>query len=394
VRILVIAPRFPWPLEKGDKLRLYQQLLHLSRDHEVHLFAVNHQTVPTEWLEQVGSICASVRVEVISTWKLVFNMLSGVASGLPASVAYFTDHGIAERVRGYHVEIAPDLVYGQLVRTGEYVCQLPSPRVLDFMDAFSAISAQQAREASWALRWLYRWESKRLQTYEQRLGREVEGCVFISQRDRDCLDPDKQWTSIIVPNGIDTDYFKPSVNPKGPAWDISFAGNLGYFPNIEAAEYLVQRILPLLCDQIQRPRILLAGARPHRRVKALAGPEVEIKGWMPDIREAYSSARIFVAPIFYGAGLQNKILEAMAMQVPVVTTRHVNEAIGGIPGRHLLVASHPEEFAEAIRKLLGDSELYHHIAGQGLYFVRNNFRWPDAVSILVQQGFNPLIGEE
>lgn len=391
MRILVIAPRFPWPLEKGDKLRLYQQIFHLRKHHEICLFAVNHQPIPADWLDKLRPLCASIQVEIISPWRLLFNMLRVFTSSLPASVAYFTDKRVMNSLQQYHDKVAPDVTYGQLVRTAEYLLMLPGPKVLDFMDAFSAITLQQARESFWLRKWLYKWEGRRLQRYERQVGDQVDARVYISERDRSLLDPENLWGGIVIPNGIDTGYFQPPAEVAPAEYDITFVGNLGYFPNVEAAEYLVSKVLPETSRRGFSPSILIAGARPHARVLALAAKGVNVRGWLPDIREAYLGARLFVAPIFYGAGLQNKILEAMAMCLPVITTTHVNAAIGGEPGKHLLQADTPEEFANAIALLLQDETRREQIARAGQDFVRTNFRWEDSVLALVQQAFLPLI---
>lgn len=119
----------------------------------------------------------------------------------------------------------------------------------------------------------------------------------------------------------------------------------------------------------------IAGARPDPKVKRLAAPDIEVTGWIEDIRSSYAEARLFVAPIWEGAGLQNKILEAMSMGLPTITTPTVNNSIQGIPGQHLMVAQNPAEFRDAIRTLLEDEAYYLQIAENGRNFVRNHYQW-------------------
>jgi polysaccharide biosynthesis protein PslH len=390
MEILVIAPRFPWPLEKGDKLRLFQQIRHLSRAHAIHLFALSHQPVSEEALAALRPYCRSLAVHPIALWRLPWNLLRGVIRGLPFSVAYFTDTGALRHLDAFYREVGPDLVYAQLARSGEYLARLPHPRVIDLMDAFSAIAEQRARLGSWWLRPFLRWESLLLAAYERRLARITDRQVFIAARDRQLLDPAEAWPALIVPNGIDTEYFQPQ--PAGPDQaDLVFVGNLGYFPNVAAARYLVRVILPLIWKTRPATSVLIAGARPAPAVRALAGDKVRVEGWLPDIRTAYAAGRIFVAPLFQGAGQQNKILEAMAMGIPVITTSHVRKGIHSGDGEVLILADAPQDFAEQILTLLEDPQHRADLARKGLQFISENHSWTHSVDLLDLSGFQPLI---
>jgi polysaccharide biosynthesis protein PslH len=154
-----------------------------------------------------------------------------------------------------------------------------------------------------------------------------------------------------------------------------FVGNMGYPPNVAAATTLAHRILPLIQRRRPSTDLLIAGARPNRSVRRLAGPQVEVTGWMDDIRTGYRRGRVLVAPLVIGAGQQNKILEAMAMGVPCVTTELVNNAIGAEPGREILLASSVPEFAERSLELLESAERRREVADAALAFARREFSW-------------------
>ncbi|MFZ1703522.1 MAG: glycosyltransferase, partial [Saprospiraceae bacterium] len=162
-------------------------------------------------------------------------------------------------------------------------------------------------------------------------------------------------------------------------FDLVFVGNMGYLPNIEAAEFIVAHIMPLLPLETT---LLLAGARPDVRVQKLKSPKVHVSGWFEDIREAYASAKIFVAPLWSGTGQQNKILEAMALGLPCITTTLVNNAIHATNGVNILLADDVNTFSDKINDLLVSNDAILNIGRQAQIFVKQNYNWEDSVSNL------------
>lgn len=392
MELLVIAPRFPWPLEKGDKLRLYQQIRILSRSHQVHLFALSHHAVNASDLAALQPYCRTITLSCIPWYRLPWNILVGTLRGLPLSVSWFTDGPAFRALRRTLDAVRPDLVYAQLARTGEYLSIAPAPRVVDLMDAFSHIARQRAGIAPWWLRPFLRWEAVLLERYERRLAAMTDRQVFITERDRRMLDPEGRWPALVIPNGIDTAHFRPDPQIT-PTVDLVFVGNLGYFPNIAAAQYLVREVLPLVRASREETAVLLAGARPAPAVRALQGQGVRVEGWVEDIRSAYATGRIFVAPLFHGAGQQNKILEAMAMGIPVITTPHVHAGIG-CPPEVVLLADSPGSFAGQILRLLQEPALRAEQSAAARRFVTEHHGWTPIVNLLDRQAFQPLIQKQ
>lgn len=167
-------------------------------------------------------------------------------------------------------------------------------------------------------------------------------------------------------------------------YDICFVGNLGYYSNVEAVRFLIKNILPLLKKEKPDIKILLAGARPTAEIQSFANENVTVVGWIDDIREAYASSKMLVAPLMHGIGQQNKILEAMAMRVPVVSTSRVNNAIGANPESEILVADTEGSFAEQILKLLQDIDLQTLMSKNGRAFVEKNYSWQGATRELIR----------
>lgn len=374
MKLLAITPRFPFPLEKGDKLRAYHQLRALSERHEVVLVALSEHPVPPEHLRELQSFCSSVHVVTRSRATTVGSVLRAAWDGTPLQVGYFRSAAALRSVRTIVEQERPDHVYCQLIRSAPYGRDLPVPTTLDYQDAFGEAASRHAETARPWFRPVLRTEARRVRRDEARAQQWFDRTVVISAQDRDLLGVARPDDVVVVPNGVDTDFFAP-VPERDDTRDISFVGNMGYAPNVDAASVLVEQILPLVRAQRPGTDVLLAGARPARSVQRLAGPGVEVTGWMDDIRDGYARGRIMVAPLQIGAGQQNKILEAMAMGVPCVTTELVNRAIGARAGEQVLVASTPGEFAEHVVGLLASPERRAEVGAAGRELVRSSFSW-------------------
>jgi glycosyltransferase involved in cell wall biosynthesis len=216
-------------------------------------------------------------------------------------------------------------------------------------------------------------EYRRLLKYEHDIFEKFTNRIIISEPDRELIPHPDRDKIVVVANGVDTDFFRPVQRPR--EYDLVFTGNMGYPPNINAAEFLVNRILPILTRHKPDIRLLIAGSSPNMRVLVLKSPQVEVSGWVPDMRDCYASAKIFIAPMQLGTGLQNKLLEAMAMKVPCITSPLANQALMAREGEEILVADTPQAYADRILSLLGDPSLCDRIGEKGYLFVRKNYNW-------------------
>lgn len=369
MKILIVAPRIPFPIEKGDKLRLFHQIRFLSQRHEIVLVGLTES--PDDNLKPLLQICSAVYPIFLEKWRIAVNLLRAPGRGLPMQVGYFYSRQIKSQIQQIIFKHNPDVIYTQLIRSAMYTRNLPFPKVIDFMDCFSLNTERRAKQSSLLDRWSWHWEGRQVRRFEKHCFFDYDAQVIISEFDRSSMPLHGKHRMHVIPNGIDTEYYQPQSKASKRV-DVLFAGNMGYYPNIKAAQYLIQEIKPLIRESY---RWQIAGARPDPKVRRLAAPDIEITGWVEDIRTAYAEAKLFVAPIREGAGLQNKILEAMSMGVPTITTPTVNNSINGIPGEHLILAETPEEFKDAICRLLEDGAYYLQIAENGRNFVRNHYQW-------------------
>lgn len=382
MRIMVLTSRFPYPLEKGDKLRIYHQIKGLAKEHDVILCALTDKTVSDKDKAELEPFCEEIHVFKLSKLGSYWRVFWWFISGKSIQLAYFTNRKIKREIENIIFEKNPDHIYCQLVRMANYVRDIfHVPKSIDYMDAFSKGMERQASDSPFPLSYVYNQEAKRLKEYESRVFYDFQLRTIISEQDRSYIHNPFKERIQIVPNGVDTTTFNFSTE-EGKMADLLFVGNMSYYPNVKAAEYLVQNIKPLLDSGSRKCKVEIAGANPSPQVLELDGNGVNVCGWVDNIVQTYHGAKIFVAPLFHGSGLQNKILEAMACGVPVITTTQTNNAIKAKSNQELLLANDAEEFANAIIKLLSDEELYHNLQNNARTFVEQNYSWNVFVSNL------------
>jgi len=374
VKILVLSPRFPYPLEKGDKLRIFHQLKLLHERHEVCLVCLTSDDVESIHQAIIEDITSRCYIIKIGRSKRKFSAFKALLTGDPLQTAYYYSAKAKKQIDSIVSDFQPDHIYCQLVRMAPYVKGMKQHKTLDYMDAFGVGMERRALVSSGMERWLFRIEAKRLKEYENAVYTSFDNHTIISEQDKVQVGNGK-LDMLVNPNGIDTAYFSPI--DKETDHDIGFIGNMGYPPNIDAAEYLVNTL-----KLNKQYRILIAGARPDKRVKLLAGNNVSITGWVDDVRAEYARCQIFVAPLWVGTGQQNKILEAMAMGIPCITTASVNNAIKAKDGEEILLANNEKEFKTAIERLLSDKDLYQTIKKNGIKLVKQNYSWQHNVDNL------------
>ncbi|MEM6270290.1 MAG: glycosyltransferase [Bacteroidota bacterium] len=375
MKLLVALSRFPWPIEKGDKLRAYYQLRGLAEEHEVHLICLNEAPVSEPDRRQLD-FCSSIQVIPHPKFKVALNLAGAIFNRAPFQVNYFRSgamkRALAETIHREKIEV----VYVQLIRLG---LNLPDKGAagwfLDYMDAFSIGMEKRIRQSRAAMRPFARIEARRLRAYEAALAGRFDGCSIISERDGEALPPAVRKRTEIIPNGVGEGFFAELDRPATLDFDLIFFGNMGYHPNVQSARYLVEEVIPALEARGFTPKICLAGARPAPLLQSYAGPNVTVTGFVDDIRAWVLRSKLAIAPLIAGQGLQNKLLESMAMGVPTLTTPLANSALQAVNGRDIVVCDSPPDFAVAILELLQSPEKAAQIGAAGREFVSRNYRW-------------------
>ncbi len=376
MKIFVLLSRFPYPLEKGDKLRAYHQIRHLAKNHEIHLCALNDIRIKPEHRKAMDPFCKSVHVFDLPGIAAAWNIFKAFLTGKPLQVGYFFNAKAKRKINRIIDEIQPDHIFCQLIRVTEYVKERDIPKTLDYQDVFSKGVDRRSRTSPFYMKPILKLEYKRLLKYEHDIFGYFDHKTIISIPDRNLIPhPEREQIEVVI-NGVDTDFFSPMETEK--EYDLVFTGNMGYPPNVNAANFLVKEILPLVRQKHPEARVMLAGATPHPSVQALAGNNVKVTGWVDDIRECYAGAKIFIAPMRIGTGLQNKLLEAMSMKIPSITSALANSALKARPNEEILVGQSAQDFADHIIHLLDDPGYAKKIAVNGHAFVHQNYNWASA----------------
>lgn len=374
MKIFVIASRIPYPLEKGDKLRIYHQVKELSKVHEVFLCCLHENKVPVESRTELKKICKEVAFIQLSKWKIPFNLLFTLFTNNPFQVSYFYQKKAQRKIDKLIQQFNPDFIYAQLIRTSEYVKHYYSiSKTIDYMDSFSKGMERRAENSTFFPRLIFDSEAKRLLRYENLIYEYFDHHTIISIQDREQIWHENRNKITIIPNGLDADFFHPKEKIK--KYDLLFLGNMSYIPNIDAALYLANEIFPLVKKEITDCTLMIAGATPHAKIEALRSESILVSGWMDDIREAYWDSKVFVAPLRLGSGLQNKLLEAMATKIPSVTSPLANNALGAKDKEEILIATDPQGFADEIIFLLKNKAKAKEISENAYKYVTSNFNW-------------------
>jgi polysaccharide biosynthesis protein PslH len=344
-----------------------------------------------EAVTKLSEFCAEIKVVRMPNWRVLANLARATFNGLPFQTGYFHFRGAQRELDRLVERVRPDHVFCQLIRMAEYMRRRRDvPRTLDYMDVFSKGMERRLEGAQRHMRIPIAMEHKRLLRYEAAVFDDFDHHTIIAEQDRELIPHPRREEIAVVPNGVDFEFFQPREREK--RFDLIFNGNMGYPSNVEAVEYLVQRVMPLIWDRRPATSLLISGANPAPRVQVLASERVTVSGWVDDVRESYASARVLVAPMLISIGLQNKLLEAMAMELPCLTSTLANNALHAEPGRELLVADEPQEYAAQALELLDDEARAGALGAAGREFVRSNYDWESTTARLERLMLGQLVG--
>lgn len=384
MKLMVVLSRFPQPIDKGDKLRAYHQIKHLSKNNELYLFCISDNDASANDINHLRTFCKEVHVYSISFVRRIWNMISYSFSGQPFQAGYFYSPVIHQQIRKQAERIKPDNILFQLIRTAKYAEGIYAPTLtIDYMDAFSKGYERMAGTSSGLLKILYLDEAKRLKSFEETVYHKFHKHIIISEQDKDLLGAKQRQQIKVITNGVDTDYFAPGLKTK--SYSLLFHGNMNYTPNVKCAVSIANNILPELARRKRDVTLLVSGASPHKKVLNLATHKnITVTGWVDDVRSSYNQSHIFIAPVEIGTGIQNKILEAMAMGVPCVVSPLVANALNLQHNEHVLIGSDTVEYCDFIEMLMDNEQLYYRIANNALNLVKAGFKWQDTVSEMEQ----------
>ncbi|MDH3588941.1 MAG: TIGR03087 family PEP-CTERM/XrtA system glycosyltransferase [Gammaproteobacteria bacterium] len=391
--VLLLTHRIPWPPDKGDKIRSYNILCHLAEKFRLHLGTFVDSAEDWQYVSQLEARCQSVCVRPAGRLRTAIRGLSALRHGAPVTVAYYDDRRLSEWVSDVAKRHSLDAALVFSAGMARHVKALPAAtrKVLDMVDVDSEKWHEYARLKGWPRSWIYEREAQLLSKVEVELVSRFDRTLLVSQQEAGLLKkrcPQYSNRVGVMANGVDADYFSPATghaNPyPGDVEAIVFTGAMDYWANIEGVQWFASSVFPLIRQQAPRARFYVVGSRPTREVRGLENtPGVVVTGRVPDVRPFLAHARLAVAPLRVARGLQNKVLEAMAMARPVVAT---TAAMLGIDyrGPGVRTADTAGEFSQAVLQHLSATEF---LANRR--FVVEHFSWAAALAQLDQA----LLGE-
>lgn len=382
MELIFLTTRFPYPLNKGDKLRAYHQIKELSKNSDIHLISLSDQKISKSELEELEKLCKSINIFYLKKYRIFINLIRGLFNNKPFQVNYFFSNSIKKKIHSLINTIKPDHIFCQLIRNAWYLKdEYEYPKTLDYMDALSKGMERRIEGSGWK-KFLFKIEYERLKQFENLSYEFFDNHIIISKADQDYIPHEKKSKIKIIPNGIDTDFFKKK-NIK-PEYDLVFVGNLSYAPNVDVIEHIHNDLLEKLIEIKPDIKILISGSNPSKKTLRYANKHIKIQEWIPDIRDAYNNGKIFIAPMRIGTGLQNKLLEAMSLQLPCITTNLANMGLGAEHNKELFIAENDQDFINVIKKLLENQESRAIIGKNARAFVKRKFNWEKTSNEIIE----------
>ncbi len=368
-RILIISPYFPFPARDGGKVRLYNLIKHLSKENEVYLLAYVEPTADKSCVNLAKEFCTDVFPVLREEDKRI------IRDDLPRSVSFFYTQAMIDELKKVLDIVKPDIVQLDFLIMTEYVKHIKNVPVfytehdmglLDFNQSFHDRDLEDNER-------FFEW--KKLVQYEKKILDLFTSVIVLTERDKYLIENlNNNIKATIIPTGVDSEFYKPNDYTDNEK-NLIFVGHYRHFPNADAIVYFVKNIFPKVIQKIPNIKLYIVGSGVTKAVEELKNDNIIITGEVEDIKQYLKRPNIFVAPVRLGGGIKGKVLEAMAMGVPVVATK---EAVSGIDysiGDFALVSDDVDVFADNVVKLYNDDALYKTLATNSRKIVEENYNW-------------------
>ncbi len=360
-KLLYLVHRIPYPPNKGDKIRSFNMLKFLAEHFDIYLAAFIDADEDWQYIDELQAYCVDTCFAPLPALRAKVRSLTGLLSNTPLTLPYYADAGLRAWINVRRAEVDRVLVFSSAM--AQYVASerwRKKLRVIDFVDVDSDKWSQYAQSKTWPMNWVYRREARTLLKFESEIAREFDASLFVSAKEAELfrqlshLGEDKVTH---MNNGVDVDHFSPAHALPSPfnteQQNIVFTGAMDYWANEDAVIWFAESVLPMVLVQCPAARFFIVGSRPGRKVQALVKlPQVEVTGSVEDVRPYIQHADVVVAPMRIARGIQNKVLEGMAMARPVVVTSQGFDGIEADMAHELVVRDGADAFAAAVIDVL------------------------------------------
>ena len=400
--ILFLCHRIPFPPDRGDKIRSYHLLEHMARHAPVHVGCFADDARDMGFAADMAAMTASQCVLMRDRSRMAAG-LKGLATGQSLLVSLFDHPALHRWVAQTLAERPIAAVVTYSAQMAHFVPLLPQGTrfVMDFVDFDSAKYATYGAQGSGPMAWINRREGRVLLDFERAVAKRADLCAFVSEaeaalfREASGLGPER---IVAIDNGVALDYFDPEADfpaverDDGPL--IVFTGQMDYRPNVEAVDSFAKQAFPAIRAVHPDARLAIVGRNPVKPVQALAAlPGVIVTGAVADVRGWLAGADVVVAPLRIARGIQNKVLEAMAMARPVMASPQAAEGIDARDGEHLLIAANPADEAAKVIALLSDAEAARRLGRAARARMEERYRWSATLAALPDILFGPAAAD-
>lgn len=386
MKILILSPRPPYPSKKADAMTVFRLIKYLSeKGHKVDLVCFVEKNDEAQILKQgMAFFCNSIHCVVLSRWRSYLQTLLGVFSSFPLQVSYYKNRKMHRLITDLMRKNQYDNVYTHLIRMAEYSKNLNIPKTLGIQIS-QALNLGRMVEHNTDLihNIFYRFEHKKVKPYEANICKYYNYVFLCGQADIDSLNQTTPvHNALICPHGQDIPTINQIQKSEKHPNVIAISGVMSTHTNVEAVTWFVNDIFPIVKSSVPDAEFWIIGRNPSRRIKRLETYHgVKVTGEVDNVYNWLSKATIAVAPVRVAAGMQNKIIQAMACSLPVVSTSIANEGVGAEPGKEIIIADTPDSFANSIISLLKNEKIQSEIGNAARKLVETKWTWEYYFSI-------------
>ena len=380
MKILMLTPYLPYPLISGGQIRTYNLLKHLSRSHQITLFALVKSKQERQYLHQLQPYCHKIQLfkRTQKPWALRNIILAGLTP-YPFLVTRNWPLTMKRAVKQELSSATYDLIHAETFYMMPNIPQTNIPIILVEQTIEYFGYQDYLRQAPWPLKPLLAFDVAKIKFWERYYWQKADKLITMSEEDKTFIQQSLSSQSLnldVVANGVDLEYFSQLKKKLPSQPTVLFVGTFKWLPNIEAVELIVDQIWPLILKQLPQAKLKIVGFSPTPKIQAYAqDPSIEVLGGIPDIREAFATSHVLLAPIRSGKGTRFKVLEALITGTPVVATNLAVEGLRVEPGKNVLTADDPAQLAQLTIKVLQDLQLRQRLIRAGKQVVRRYYNW-------------------
>ncbi len=386
MKVLMLTPYLPYPLVSGGQIRTYNLLKHLSIHHDITLFALIKDEAEREHLRELQKYCG--KIELFKRTKNPFvprNILLAGLSSYPFVVTRNLPLGMKKAVAEELGSTQYDLIHAETFYMMPNIPETKVPIILAEQTIEYLGYQDYMKKANPLIRPILKIDIAKIKYWERYFWGLAHKLITMSNDDKNFIETElgRPLNISVVANGVDLDFFVAVKKrlPKDPT--VLFVGTFKWLPNIEAVDEIVKTIWPLIIKQLPSAKLKIVGFSPTAKIKSYASnPSIEVLGGIEDIRDAFATAHVLLAPIRSGKGTRYKVLEAMITGTPVVATTLSAEGLDLVSGRDVLIADSPKELANSTVKLLKNRILQKKLGEAGQKLVRRSYSWDTIAQVL------------